>query len=97
MKKGVSPVIAAVILLTLTTLLGFIIFSSSMSFITQLSPPADCPDVIFEAGLYQENNKLFLEIDNIGNVNIAGAEILVDNQLGSIETTRLAAETPIGT
>ncbi len=96
MKKGVSPVIATVILLTLTILLGFIIFSSSSKFIAELSPPADCPEVVFEAGLYQENNKLFLEIDNTGNINIAGIELSADNQLGSIETTKLAAATPMG-
>lgn len=96
MKKGVSPVIATVILLTLTILLGAIIFNSSMNFIADLSPPADCPEVVFEAGIYLENNNLILEINNIGNINIAGIYLTSDNQQGTIETTELAAATPIG-
>ncbi len=96
MKKGVSPVIATVILLTLTILLGAIILNSSMNFIADLSPPADCPEVVFEAGLYLENNNLILEINNIGNTNIAGIELAADNQQGTIETTELATATPIG-
>ena len=96
MKKGVSPVIATVILLTLTILLGAIIFNSSMDFIADLSPPAECPDVFFEAGIYSENSNLILEINNIGNTNIAGIEIVADNQQGTIETTKITAVTPIG-
>ncbi len=96
MKKGVSPVIATVILLTLTILLGVIILNSSMKFITDLSPPADCPGMAFEAGLYLENNNLILELNNIGNTNIAGMELVADNQQGTIDTKSFATATPIG-
>ena len=95
-KKGVSPVIATVLLLTLTVLLGFIIFESSTNFIRELSPPQDCPEVVFEAGLYLENNQLRLEVNNLGNKDIAGIEIGVDNKAGSIDTRREAIATPTG-
>ncbi len=92
MKKGVSPVIATVILLTLTILLGLIIFKSSSNFITELSPPADCPDVAFEAKIIGN----ILEVNNIGNENLAGFKIIRDNKKGSIDTQEIAMAVPKG-
>lgn len=80
MKRGVSPVIAAVILIVITAVLGAIIFSSSNEFIAQLSPPADCSSVSFNAGLYLENNQIIIEVDNIGNADIDGFDIQSDNE-----------------
>ena len=92
MKKGVSPVIATVILLTITVLLGAIIFKFSMDTVTSLSPPANCDDVAFEAGLYlDENNKLSFEINNIGSENIAGIRLITSfEEEGSIKTEEVA-------
>ena len=92
MKKGVSPVIATVILLTITVLLGAVIFKFSMDTVKSLSPPANCDDVAFEAGLYlDENNKLSFEINNIGSENIAGIRLITSfEEEGSIKTEEVA-------
>ena len=70
-KKGLSPIIATVVLLTLVVVLAGMIYKSGNEFITQLSPPADCSSVSFDAGLFRElDNTISLELTNTGNVII---------------------------
>lgn len=74
MKRGVSPIIATVMLIAITVTLTGIIFVSSSGFIAQLSPPPDCSGVDFEAGIYDNQ----LEINNRG-VKIDGFVVQLKN------------------
>jgi hypothetical protein len=85
-KGGVTLFIGAVLLIAITLTLSVIIFQWSKSF---LSPPTtldgrsiefSCPEVNFEAGLFNKNE---LEIINRGNLQIHGFNIKVFT-LGSI-------------
>ena len=83
-KKAISPVISDVMLMTLTLIIGGLIFQFSMSFISLAPPPlADCNEVNFDAGIFnededegedegEEEGDYFLDITNIGNIDIQG-------------------------
>lgn len=91
MKKGVSPIIAAVILIAITAALAFIIFSSGKDFLTQLSPAPYCERVAFEAGIYNQDRDYFLEVENTGNEEIEGFQIHIkDESAGKIEVQAIS-------
>lgn len=71
MKKGVSPVIATVLLVGITITLGALIFLWGNMFFVALAPPANCNKVNFQVGIYENN----FDIVNIGNENIYGVVI----------------------
>ena len=72
-KKAISPVISVVMLMTLTLIIGGLIFQFSMSFISLAPPPlADCNEVNFDAGIFNDGENYFLDIMNIGNIDIQG-------------------------
>jgi hypothetical protein len=72
-KKAISPVISVVMLMTLTLIIGGLIFQFSMSFISLAPPPlADCNEVNFDAGIFIDGENYFLDIMNIGNIDIQG-------------------------
>ena len=79
MRKGVSPIIATVILIAITVSLAYIIFNSSKDFITELSPAPDCTDVAFEARIYVVGNSYNLEVNNIGN-KLRGFNFIVSEE-----------------
>ncbi len=81
MRKGVSPLIATVILIAITVSLAFIIFSSGKKFITQLSPAPDCSDVVFDAGIYKDGESYTLEVNNLGSEEIEGFNIIITDEL----------------
>jgi len=86
MKKGVSPIIATVILIAITVTLAFIIFSSSTEFIAQLAPPPNCERVSFEAGIYKSNEGYLLEVNNMGNEVIEGFNLIIkDESIGQVD------------
>jgi len=78
-KKGVSPIIATVILIAIGVVLAGIIFTWGNAFFVSLSPPADCGGVNFEAGIFEGK----LEVVNEGNIPLYGFEI---RELGVGET-----------
>ena len=81
MRKGVSPIIATVLLIAITVSLAFIIFSSGKEFLTQLSPPPNCEGVVFEAGIYETADGYVLEINNQGNEDIEGFSLIIKDEL----------------
>lgn len=90
MKKGVSPIIATVILIAITVTLAFIIFSSSSNFITQLAPAPNCESVLFEAGIYKNNELYFLEVNNMGNKVIEGFNLVIkDESIGQVDIQKI--------
>jgi flagellin-like protein len=92
MKKGLSPVIGSVLLIVITITLGIIIFSWSNSFVKNLSPPIDCSEVSFKAGVFTNtdsrgNTVNVLEIDNTGNRDISG--FLIENKDTTSDSTNI--------
>jgi flagellin-like protein len=85
MKKGVSPIIASVLLIAITVTLGTIIYSFSKDSIFQLSPSPNCDGVSFEAGIYQNN----LEINNLGNEIIEGFNLEIKDEFDQIDVEKI--------
>ena len=72
-KKGVSPIISAVILIGIGVILAGIIFLWANTFLSILSSPAlSCNEVNFKAGVFCEEGNCFLDIVNRGNVALYG-------------------------
>jgi|SRR3989338_1106969 len=97
MKKGVSPIIATVILIAITVSIAFIIFSSANDFLTQLSPPADCTGVFFKAGIYKSNSGYTLEVTNEGNKEIKGFNLIIsDESIGESDLIEIPINVKFG-
>ena len=94
MRKGVSPIIATVILIALSVTLGFIIYNSGNDFIAQLSTGPYCTDVMFYAGIYKASDSSYsLEVDNKGNIPIIGFELRISDQSrGQIDSQVIKVE-----
>lgn len=90
MRKGVSPIIATILLIAITVTLGYIIYSSASNSLTQLAPAPVCDKIAFNAGIHEERGIYFLEVTNLGNEIIEGFDILViDDSLGQTDVTTL--------
>ena|SRR3989344_639553 len=94
MKRGVSPIIATVILIAMAVMVGFIVYGFGNGFITQLSPAPDCTGVVFYAGIYKVSDSAYsLEVDNNGNVPISGFQLIVsDASLGQTDSEEIKVE-----
>jgi len=79
-KRGISPIIATVLLIAIVIVLVAIIFLWARGFLTEqvakFDEPADraCGNVDFEAGI---NNQEILGINNVGNVPLYGFNVKV--------------------
>lgn len=87
-KKGVSPVIATLLLIAIALVLAVIIFLWARSFIGEglekegRAIDKSCEDVVFNAEAFSIEGKVWIE--NLGNVAIYGIEIkTVDSSLGT--------------
>jgi len=79
MRKGVSPMIATVLLIALAVTLATIIFSAGKDMI-QLSPAPSCDDIVFEAEILKYQDNYALAVNNLREV-IAGFEITITDEL----------------
>jgi flagellin-like protein len=97
-KRGVSPIVATVILIVIVVVLAAIIFVWAKGFLTESATKSgrvvesSCEDVDFEVEVVQNavecSGKSAIDINNIGNIPIYGVKVLqVDDTLGSIEVT----------
>ncbi len=98
-KKGVSPIIATVLLLVITVVLAVIIFLWARGFLSESAVKGDravsisCADVQFKAEVVLNatecsgtGGRSAVDIDNIGNVPIYGVQVFEYNSTtGSIE------------
>ena len=92
-NKGISPILATLILITITVLAGTLIFKFGNESLAQLSPPADCSELNFDAGLYQElDNKVSFEVSNTGNTNIESFILKVKDSSDNIETHEISLQ-----
>jgi lipopolysaccharide export LptBFGC system permease protein LptF len=72
-KSALSPVIAVVLLISLSIVIAGIMLFWARSVVTDLSPPAEnCKDVFFSAGIFNEDGDYFLDVVNRGNVDVNG-------------------------
>ena len=83
MKKGVSSIIASVLLIGITVTLASIILVWGNLFFVALSPPSNCGEIEFRAAIYNNGH---LDLVNDGNREFLGAVI---NQIGNGEITQL--------
>ena len=80
-KKGLSPVIASVLLIALVLVLAAIVFLWARGFISEQiekfgQPINDiCEDVAFDVDLFNGSNGREIEVVNRGNVNIQRLDI----------------------
>lgn len=78
-RKGVSPVIATVLLLSITLVLALIIFLWARGFVEEKTQKFEgpiefaCDDIIFNSEAVSSEDRVY--INNKGNVPIYGAEI----------------------
>lgn len=105
-KKGVSPVVATVLLIVIVVVLAAIIFIWARGFLSESATKGDrvvessCEDINFEVQIAAEASQCSdggsgyfsaIDINNIGNVPIYGARVLeYDDSTGSINTLALA-------
>lgn len=75
-KKALSPLIASIFLIVLALAIAPLILIWSKSLILNLSPnEQSCTDVNFNVGIYKQGNTYYLDITNIGNVQLVGVQI----------------------
>ena len=95
-RRGVSPVVATVLLIVIVVILAVIIFLWARGFLSESAVKGDravqvsCADVDFEAQVVASASECgggsAVDINNIGNVPIYGAQVLkYDAATGSID------------
>lgn len=89
MRKGVSPIIATVILIAITVTLGYIVYNSSTEFIAQLAPAPYCEKVSFEAGIHQKKGVYFIEATNTGNEIIDGFNLQIKDNFDNVDIQKI--------
>ncbi len=95
-KKGVSPVIATVLLISLSLVLAIIIFLWARGFVKEKTAKFDepiefaCDDIIFNAEAVENEGKVYL--NNRGNVPIYAAEVR-KKTLGSVRNVGVLEST----
>ena len=106
-KKGVSPIVATILLVAIVIVIGIIIFIWARGFVSERvekfgrAVELSCEDVVFEAGFFTDT----IEVINRGNVPIYGfdvkklgvAEVLVNEYPGTTVSLGGTAEILIGT
>lgn len=102
-KRGVSPVVATVLLIVIVVVLAAIIFIWARGFLSESATKGDrvvessCEDINFETQLVASASQCgggaAIDINNIGNIPIYGAKVLkYDDSTGSIDNLALADE-----
>jgi hypothetical protein len=87
-KRGISPVIATVLLISISLILATIIFLWARGFVTEKTQKFEtaiefaCDDIVFSAEVDTGSNEVF--INNKGNVPLYGIEIR-ERSLGSVK------------
>lgn len=95
-RKGVSPVVATVLLIVIVVVLATIIFIWAKGFLSESAVKGDrvaensCEDIKFEASFVDVASECpgesAIDINNIGNIPIYGVKILqYDNNEGSVD------------
>ena len=91
-RRGLSPVIATVLLIAIVIVLAVIIFLWAKGFISEKAEKFDravefsCEDVNFESDVVKIGNDYYLDVINRGNVPIYGF-VVKTLGLGSVEIT----------
>ncbi len=89
-KRGLSPIIATLLLISITFALAIIIFFWARSFIEeniqkQGQPIQNlCGEISFQAEIYETSSGMTLFIENNGDVHIHGVEIKIEKFIGEI-------------
>ncbi len=101
LKRGLSPVIATVLLISLALILAAIVFLWARGFIEEKIQKFDepieraCEDVLFSADIDSSSKKI--KLTNIGTVPLYGVEIRKKSSLGIISKVGTASFDEQGT
>jgi flagellin-like protein len=82
-RKGVSPVIATVILIAIVVVLAAIIFLWARGFVSEKivkdgrAVELSCGDINFEAGVFNSGTTKELDVINRGNIPLYGVDVKV--------------------
>ena len=96
-KRGLSPVIATVLLIAIALLLAIIIFLWARGFISEkidkFGEPIEnsCVNVDFEADASVDDGTLIVDVINKGNVPLYGVEVKAVER-GSVKSTGIATQ-----
>ena len=96
-KRGISPVIATILLIAIVVILAVIIFLWARGFVAEKaekfgrSIELSCDKINFEAGVFFDSStdKYFLDIINRGDVPLYGFEIKDFTDPGTIKLSRV--------
>lgn len=89
MRKGVSPIIATVLLIAITITIASTVYRSSNEFITQLAPAPYCERVSFDAGIHIDRGLLYLEVTNTGNEVIEGLNLQKKDEFENVDVQKI--------
>jgi len=79
-KKALSPVIATVLLISISLSLAAIILLAAKNSLSDLSPPVICDGLSFRAEISIFPSESTIDIENIGTLQIEGIQIKSVNQ-----------------
>jgi flagellin-like protein len=93
-RKGVSPVVATIILIAIVIVLALIIFLWARGFVAEKAQKfgraveLSCDDVDMEVGIFSGDMGFELDVINRGNVPLYGFEIKDLTNLGSVSIAK---------
>jgi hypothetical protein len=76
-KKGISVIVASVLLILLAVILSVVIYEKTKEVIVSFSPEVDCYGLDFRAEIIREPSANYLDVVNLGNLQIEGFYIKV--------------------
>ena len=100
-RRGLSPVIASVLLILLVLVLASLIFLWGRGFLSEqiekFGQPIEgaCASANYEIEYFEENNMDYFEIVNYGNVDIYNLDVKMAKG-GNVETSKFKFDTPAG-
>ncbi|MFH1290097.1 MAG: hypothetical protein ABIH92_01695 [Nanoarchaeota archaeon] len=71
-KRGLSPIIATVLLVSLGLVIAVSVFTWGSNLLLTLSPPVDCDGVSIRAEISDSEGNQYLGVVNLGTVEIRG-------------------------
>jgi hypothetical protein len=74
-KKAIGPVIATVLLVSVSLFLATLIISAARNSIFELSPPVNCEGLNLRAEVSVDKGEYFLDVENLGVLSVDGFQI----------------------
>lgn len=95
-KRGLSPLVGTVLLISLTVIIGVTIYSMNSQEILKLAPdePQGCDFVSFQIDLYDSGDAFSLDVVNLGAIEIKGFTIreISEGDISDVENVERVVE-----